>query len=425
MEPVPWALRIVEQQAHVRVAGSQVRNMARTRRRKWLTAGAVIVALGCVGSYGYSVMARSETTIDPSRLATVERGDLARSVVATGKIEPITKVEIKSKANGIIKELRVEVGDPVTEGQVLAELDRDNLAARLREARAALNGAQASFEAAQAELEKNRVEAEGPEVVFARRNVERAQQLAAEKLISPQALDDARSILDQAVNRQAVARTHLGVSQARVAQARAAVAQAQAAVDRSEEELTNATVRSPIRGIVLSRDVEVGSPVSSILNLGSAATAVMVLGDISQVYVRGKVDETDIGLVKMGQPVRIRVETFKDRQFVGHVTQISPMGVEKDNVVNFEVRASVDNPGGLLRANMTSNAEIVLEEHKDTLIVPERAVVYDAARKTFAERLAPATKTGRERVPIALGISNGTRTEVVKGLKAGDRIVLQ
>jgi HlyD family secretion protein len=399
--------------------------MARTIRRRWLPASAAIVVLGCLGLYGYTVMARPATTVDPSRLATVERGDLARSVVATGKIEPITKVEIKSKANGIIKELRVDVGDRVTEGQVLAELDRDNLAARLREARAALAGAQASLRAGEAELNKNKVEAEGPEVAFATRNVDRAQQLAEQKLISPQALDETRSVLEQAVNRQAVARSQLGVAQARVAQARAAVAQAQATVDRSEEELTNATIRSPIRGIVLSRDVEVGSPVSSILNLGSSATLVMVLGDIGQVYVKGKVDETDIGLVRMDQPVRIRVETYKDRTFIGRVTQISPMGVEKDNVVNFEVRASIDNPGGLLRANMTSNAEIVLEEHKGTLIVPERAVIYDASRRTFAERVAPASKTGRERVSITVGISNGTRTEVAAGLSAGDRVILQ
>jgi HlyD family secretion protein len=397
----------------------------RRGRRRWLPAAAALVVLGCLGFYGYTVMARPATTVDASRLASVERGDLARSVVATGRIEPITKVEIKSKANGIIKELRVEVGDKVVEGQVLAELDRDNLAARLREARAALAGAQASLKAGEAELAKNRVEAEGPEVAFATRSVERAQQLASQKLISPQALDESRSVLEQAVNRQAIARSQLGVAEARVAQARAAVAQAQAAVDRSEEELTNATIRSPIRGIVLSRDVEVGSPVSSILNLGSSATLVMVLGDIGQVYVKGKVDETDIGLVRMEQPVRIRVETYKDRTFIGRVTQISPMGVEKDNVVNFEVRASIDNPAGLLRANMTSNAEIVLEEHKGTLIVPERAVIYDASRRTFAERVAPSSKTGRERVPITVGISNGTRTEVVKGLAAGDRVILQ
>ncbi len=395
-----------------------------SRRKRYITA-AVAGAFVILGVYGLTVFARPATTLDASRLAEVEKGDIARSVVATGRIEPVTKVEIKSKANGIIKELKVQVGDRVAEGQVLAELDRDNLAARLREAKAAFSGAEANLKAASAELEKNRVEAQGPEVAFARRNVERAEQLSREKLISQQTMDDARSALDQAVNRQAVAKSQLGVSEARVVQARAAVAQSQAAVDRAEEELTNATIRSPIQGVVLSRDVELGSPVSSILNLGSSATLVMVLGDISQVYVKGKVDEADIGLVRLGQPARIKVETFKDRPFEGRVTQIAPMGVEKDNVVNFEVRVSIDNGSGELRANMTSNAEIVLEEHKGTLLVPERAIIYDASRKTFAEKVQPASKAGRERVPITVGISNGTRAEVLKGLSAGDRVVLQ
>jgi HlyD family secretion protein len=398
--------------------------MSKTSKRRFLVAGGA-VALLTIGIYGYTVFARPATSVDPSRLAEIERGDIARSVVATGRIEPVTKVEIKSKANGIIKELKVEVGDRVVEGQVLAELDRDNLAARLREARAAFNGAEANLRGATAELEKNRIEAQGPEVAFARRNVERAEQLSREKLISLQSMDDTRIALDQAVNKQAVAKGQLGVSEARVSQARAAVAEAQAAVDRADEELNNATIRSPIKGVVLSRDVEVGSPVSSILNLGSSATLVMVLGDISRVYVKGKVDEADIGLVRLGQPARIKVETFKDRPFEGRVTQIAPMGVEKDNVVNFEVRVSIDNGSGELRANMTSNAEIVLEEHKGALLIPERAIVYDAARKTFAERVAPASRTGRERVPITIGIGNGTRTEVLKGLSAGDRVVLQ
>jgi HlyD family secretion protein len=399
--------------------------MSKSSKRKRIIVVGAAAATVLLGIYGFAVFARPETPVDPSRLAQVERGDIARSVVATGRIEPVTKVEIKSKANGIIKELKVQVGDRVTEGQVLAELDRDNLAARLREARAALSGSEANHKAAMAELEKNRVEAQGPEVAFARRNVERADQLAREKLISQQTMDDARSALDQAVNRQAVAKSQLGVSEARVVQARAAVAQSQAAVDRAEEELTNATIRSPITGVVLSRDIEMGSPVSSILNLGSSATLVMVLGDISQVYVKGRVDEADIGMVRLGQPARIKVETFKDRPFEGRVTQIAPMGVEKDNVVNFEVRVSIDNASGELRANMTSNAEIVLEEHKGALLIPERAVIYDAARKAFAEKLSPATKTGRERVPVTIGISNGTRAEVVKGLSAGDRVVLQ
>jgi HlyD family secretion protein len=393
-------------------------------RRRWLLVIAAVVFV-TFGVVGYSVLARPSTTVDPSRVAVVERGDLARSVVATGKVEPITKVEIKSKANGIIKELKVEEGDPVAEGQVLAELDKDNLAAQLREARAALAGAEASLKAAEAELEKNKVEAEGPDVVFARRNVERAEQLAKDKLLSPQTLDDAKSVLEQAVNKQLAARTQLGVSRARVAQADAAVAQAKAAVERAEEELANATIRSPIRGVVLSRPLEIGSPVSSILNLGSAATLVMVLGDISKVYVRGRVDEADIGMVRLGQPARIKVETFKDRPFDGRVTQIAPMGTERDNVVSFEVKVSIDNASGELRANMTANAEIVLEEHKGTLIIPEGAVIYDAKRSASVDLVTPDAKNGRQRVPITVGVSNGTRTQVVSGLKEGDRVILQ
>jgi HlyD family secretion protein len=399
--------------------------MAKKRSRRLLIAvvGAVLILV--LGVAGYSVLARPASPVDPSRLATVERGDLARSVVATGKIEPISKVEIKSKANGIIKELKVEIGDLVNVGQVLAELDKDNLEAQLREARAALTGAEASLKAAEAELAKNKVEAEGPDVPFAQRNLDRAEKLMKDQLVSQQNLDDARSALEVAVNRQQAARTQLGVSSARVAQARAAVAQGQAAVDRVQEELNNATIRSPIRGMVLSRDVEIGSPVSSILNLGANATLVMVLGDISKVYVRGKVDEADVGLVELGQPARIRVETFKDKPFEGRVTQIAPMGVEKDNVVTFEVRVSIDNGSGQLKANMTANAEIVLEEHKGALIIPESAVIYDAGRRAFAEVVSTRAKTGKEKVPIKVGISNGTRAEVLDGLTQGQRVVLQ
>jgi HlyD family secretion protein len=140
--------------------------------------------------------------------------------------------------------------------------------------------------------------------------------------------------------------------------------------------------------------------------------------------VRGKVDEADIGVVKMGMPSRIKVETFKDKTFDGTVTQISPLGVDKDNVVTFEVKVSISNPGGELRANMTANAEIVLEEHKDVVLVPESAVVYDAQRNASVEFPAPAQPKGKEKKPIKVGISNGTRTEVLEGLKEGEKVIL-
>lgn len=395
------------------------------RRRQPLVLAISLVGLAVVAVVGFSVMARPSAPVDPNRLATVERGDLVRSVVATGRIEPISKVEVKSKANGIIERLYVDVGDRVRAGQTLAELDKENLAARVREARAALLAAEASQRAAEAEYEKNQVEAEGPDVPFSRRNLARAEQLFADKLVSQQALDEARSALELAENRQRAARSQLGVTKARVGRARAEVTQARAAFERAQEELNNATIRSPITGVVLARPVEVGSPVSSILNLGANATLVMVLGDISKVYVKGEVDETDIGLVRLQQPARIRVETFKDRLFEGRVTQISPMGTKEDNVVAFDVKVSIDNPGGELLANMTANAEIVLEEHKKTLVIPEMAIIYDPTRRPFVELVDPSSDSGRRRIPITIGISNGTRTEVLSGLSEGQRVVLQ
>jgi HlyD family secretion protein len=399
--------------------------MARKKSRKLLIGILfVVLLLGGAGAY-LALMSRPAADIEPSRLAVVERGDLARSVVAIGRIEPVAKVEIKSKANGIIQEIKVDAGNLVSEGQVLVELDKENLNARLREARAALLGAQANAKAAEAELEKNKIEAEGVDVNFARRNAARAEKLFKDGLIPQQNYDDTRMALEMAENRQRAAQSQLSVTQARVAQAQATIAQSAAAEERAQEELNNATIRSPIKGMVLSRDVEIGSPVSSILNMGAGATLVMVLGDIREVFVRGKVDEADIGLVRLGQPARIKVETFKDRQFEGRVTQISPLGVEKDNVTSFEVRVSIDNASGQLRANMSANAEIVLAEHKATLIVPEKAVIYDAQRMAWIEVPAPGTKTGRERKQINVGFSNGTRTEVVQGLTEGQKVILQ
>jgi len=399
--------------------------MAKKKSRRFVFVLLFIVLIAAIGVYSISVLSRPVADVDPSRLVVVERGDLAKSVVAVGKIEPVAKVEIKSKANGIIKEIKVEVGDLVQEGQILVELDKDNLEARFHQAKAALLGAQANVKAAEAELAKNRVEAEGVDVGFARRNRERAEQLAKDGLVPQQNVDDTRLAVEVAENRQRAAQSQLSVTTAHVAQAEAAVAQAQGALEQAQEELSNATIRSPIKGIVLSRDLEVGSPVSSILNMGAGATLVMVLGDIREVFVRGKVDEADIGAVKLNQSVRIRVETFKDRHFEGRVTQISPLGVEKDNVVSFEVKASIDNASGELRANMSANAEIVLEEHKATLILPEKAIIYDAQRNTFIETPAPGTRTGKQLVSVKVGVSNGTKTEIVQGVAEGQKVILQ
>lgn len=391
---------------------------------KRLIYGGALVALAGVGVYAFSGSKGAHADFDPAALATVERGTMVKSVVATGKIEPITKVEIKSKANGIIEALRVDVGDLVNPGDVLVELDKEQLTARVRQSRANLEAAEAAYTGAQAALEKNTIEAEGPDVVFAQRSAARAQSLSEQNLIAQQGLDDAKSALEMAQNRQRSAKGQLVVARAKVAETNAQVSQARAALESAEEDLRNATIRAPIKGMVLSRDVEIGSPVSSILNMGSSATLVMTIGDIQQVFVRGKVDEADIGRVQMNQTARIGVETFKDRKFDGKVTQISPIGVEKDNVTTFEVKVSIANPGNALRANMTANAEIVLEEHPNSLIVPEAAIVYDPQKQTFVDLVAANEPEGRKRVPVKLGVGSGTRTQIVSGLKEGDKIIL-
>ncbi len=394
------------------------------RSRKFGLIAIAVVIAGGAGIWGFSTLNGASSNIDPSKLATAETGVMLRSVVATGKVEPITKVEIKSKANGIIERLHVDVDQIVTPGQVLAELDRENLTARMREARANLQAAEAAHEAAMAQVKKNEIEAEAPDVEFARRNNQRADQLFDQKLISQSGLDEARIALEQAQNRQRAAGGQLVIARARVAEAVANVAQARAAVERAEEELANATIKAPIRATVLTRDVEVGSPVSSILNLGANATLVLTLGDIERVFVRGRVDEADIGQVRLGQAAKITTETFRDRIFEGRVTQISPIGVERDNVTTFEVEVSIENPGKELKANMTANAEIILEEFPGSLLIPEAAVTYDPQRNAFVDVADAGARNGRRRVPVKVGIGNGTRIQVTGGLKAGDKVVL-
>jgi len=394
------------------------------KRKKFFYIGGSILLI-VVAVIAVSAFTRGGGKLDPSKLAKVERGDLAKSVVATGKIEPITKVEIKSKASGIVQKLYVDFDDKVKEGQLLAELDKEQIQAAVRSAEAALAAAQANERAAAADVERAKVDAESPDVPLLLRAYQRAQQMAKDGVVSQSSLDDAQKAYELAVNKQQGARAQLVTNKAKLAQAQAQVQQAQAALASAQEDLHYATITAPIAGTVLSRDVEVGDAVSSILVLGSSATLVMTLGDTSQVYVKGKVDESDIGKVYLGQPARIKVESFKDKTFNGKVTKIAPMGVEKDNVTTFEVRVSIDNPGGELKANMTANAEVILDEHKGVLMVPEGALIYDKDKKASVQVPDPNAKGGMRKVAVTIGISNGVKTEVLSGLKEGDQVILQ
>jgi HlyD family secretion protein len=396
----------------------------KNKRKTWLwaslTALVVVVVLGVVAA------ARGNTTkFEPSQLAKAERGDIARSVVATGKVQPITKVEVKSKASGIVTRLDTDINAQVKQGQVLAQLDQQEILDQVAAQKAQLAAAESNARAAAASIDYDKVNAEAPDLPMYKHTYERNLQMSKEGVVSQQALDDAQQKYLADLNTRDKAVAQITVDTSKLRQAEAQVAQNKASLKQLEEQLGYTTITSPMDGVILSRDVEIGDAVSSILVLGSTATLVMTIGDTNQVYVQGKVDESDIGKVYLGQAARIKVESFKDKTFQGKVTKIAPLGVEKDNVTTFEVRVSIDNPGGELKANMTANAEILLEEHKNVLTVPEQAVLYDKDRNASIEVPDPKQKNGRRKVDIKAGISNGTKTEILSGLNPGDTVILQ
>lgn len=396
----------------------------RSKRSIWLWIGLIVLVLAIVGGVVYAATSGG-TKIDPTQLAKAERGDIARSVVATGKVQPITMVEVKSKASGIITGLKVDINDRVKQGQVLAQLDQVEIRAQVAAQQATLNAAESNAKAAAAAVAYDKVAAEAPDLPMYKHTYERALEMSQSGVVSKQALDDAQQKYLFAANTRDKTVAQITVDNAKLRQAEAQVAQAQASLKQLEEQLSYTAITSPMDGVILSRDVEKGDAVSSILVLGSTSTLVMTIGDIHQVYVQGKVDESDIGKIYLGQTARIRVESFKDKSFYGKVTRIAPLGVEKDNVTTFEVRVSIDNPGGELKANMTANAEVILEEHKNVVTVPEQAVLFDKDRNASVEVPDPKQKTGRRAVAIKSGISNGTKIEVLAGLQPGETVILQ
>jgi len=388
----------------------------------WITLGIFVVVVGAAVALARMV---SGSSIDPNRIAKVSRGDVARSVVATGKIQPITKVEVKSKASGIVQKLFVDINNKVQKGQPLAQLDQQEILAQVEAQKAQLAAAEANVGTYEANIEQDKVNASAPDLPMYKTTLDRNLQMQKEGVVSKQTLDDANKEYLAALTRRDAARAQIGVDTAKLKQARAQVMQSEASLKQLEEQLSYTTIVAPMDGTILSRDVEIGDAISSILVLGSTATLIFTEGDTSQVYVQGKVDEADIAHVYMGQPARIKVESFRDRIFNGRVTKIAPLGVEKDNVTTFEVRVSIDNAGGELKANMTANAEILLDEHKGVLSVPENAVIYDPQKNATVEIPDRGQKEGKRKVPVKVGLSNGSVTEILGGLKEGDQVVLQ
>src|SRR6202047_5625545 len=190
------------------------------KRRKLMIWGGVGLGIVLLIAIGVFAATRGGTKIDPSKLAKVEKGDLAKSVVATGKVTPITKVEVKSKASGNVKRLLVDYGDRVKKGQLLVQLDKVEIEAQVEQSKAALEAAQANLKGSQADYERAKVDAEGPDVPLLKRDYDRAVGMAKDGGVSASALDDAERSYEMSLNKQNVAKAQMTVLKAKIAQSR-------------------------------------------------------------------------------------------------------------------------------------------------------------------------------------------------------------
>lgn len=380
---------------------------------------------GAGGWWWWKGLDRGPKPLDSARIVTVAEKDLMRAVLATGRMEPEARVNVMSRASGILKELYADVGDTVEEGQVLAELDREQLEAQHNENLGSQASAKARLLAARARLDEARVRLSDPELEYAQSELQRIQDLYSDGGASRQELDDRLLRLENVKYRIRQVEANIPVLDAQVAQAEAEVMTADAALERTQTSLREATIRSPIDGVVLVRDKDVGDGISSILTAGGNATAVMTLGDASRMYVEAMVDEVDVGRIYEGQRVVITVDAYRERAFEGEVLRIAPGGtVDNNGLVTFEVKISVTDPDRLLRVDMTANTKLVLEEKLGIPTLPHKALSPRPGGGFAAQRVVSVDPPQVEETEVEIGMSDGLLTEIVAGLAVGDRVLL-
>lgn len=299
-------------------------------RNLYITGGAAVVLLG-----GWMLFGPKDDA-EPYRTAAVDRGSITRVVSATGTLQPLVSANVGSTLSGPVQSVSVDFNTQVRAGQELARLDPTPFQQRITQAQAQLAQAQAQAAVANSD--------------YQRYALLQQRGFASEQLMSQQ-----RAARDTA---------------------RAAVASAAAQVATARTDLERSVIRSPIDGVVVDRQVNVGQPVASSLQ---AATLFIIAQDLSRLQANITVDEADIGEVSEGQAVKFTVDAFPDREFEGRVSQVRQQGVAESGVVSYTVVVEADNPGRQLLPGMTANAEIVLEQQENVLRVPNTALRFRPA----------------------------------------------
>lgn len=356
------------------------------RGGRWLAAGLVLAALA-VAAF---VLWRSGSEPSVPRFATedLRRGNLTVTVSATGKLQPTNQVDVGSELSGTLQEVFVDDNDRVARGQVLARLDVSRLQDQIARSRAALTAAQAQLRQAQA------TEAEARAGLGRLRQV---AELSGGKVPSKAEMETAEAALARAV--------------ASVASARASIAQAAATLKSDETNLTKASIRSPINGVVLARKVDPGQTVAASLQ---APVLFTIAEDLSKMILEVDVDEADVGRVREGQSATFTVDAYPDRRYPSNVTRVGYGSQTKENVVSYLTVLSVDNADLSLRPGMTGTAEIIATRRDNVLLVPNAALRFSPAAqgKTqkssggFLGRMMPRPpRQTAQRAPVSKGES--------------------
>lgn len=322
---------------------------------------------------------------------TVEKGNISTTVTATGTIEPVTSVEVGTQVSGIVAKIFVDYNSEVKAGQVIAELDKTNLISELASQRANLTSVQSSL-------------------AYQKANYERQKSLYDKGLISANDYEQARLSYVQAQQQ---------------------VTTAQQNVKRAQTNLGYATITSPINGVVLSKAVEEGQTVAASF---STPTLFTIAQDLTDMRVIADIDEADIGEVREGQRVTFAVDAFPTDIFQGQVTQVRQQATTESNVVTYEVVISAPNADLKLKPGLTANVTIYTLEKNDVLTVSAKALRFSpnealiADDETIQGSDAHTNLWVREgkvfrAIPVETGVSNGTMTEIVSGIKAGTEVL--
>ena len=351
------------------------------KRKKYLI-GMVIIILILAGGILLRQLSGQNGSNQKFRLAKVERGEVSLAVTATGTINPVINVLVGSQVSGTIKALYADFNSQVKEGQVIAQIDPAIFEAQVEQGRASVLNAQANLLNAQANLENAKANLTKADVAVldAKRTLDRNQPLLEKKIIAQATMDTAQTNYDTAVAQRDVAKAQVESAKAQIESFKAQVEQTKAALRVAETNLRYATIRSPVNGTVISRNVDVGQTVAASLQ---APTLFTIAKNLAEMQVDSNVSEADVGRIAAGQDATFTVDAYPEKIFRGKVSEIRNAPIIVQNVVTYDVVILVENKDLKLKPGMTANVSVLVAHREGVLKIPNAALRFrpESAKK--------------------------------------------